>query len=151
MTPSASSSVIPSVRSFTSCSSLILPMAASWIIAASTCFALISGMELTSAWSMIMESHCTCAWQRFLPTALGWNICLELPFATDLDMICAELPSPFISTIILEVASWFPCVISFSITYSFEFASRYTLFSRTVESTPFIYAVSSVNTEFSPR
>ena len=49
MTFSASASVMPSVLSFNSCSSLIRPIAASWMIAASTCFASISGIEHTCA------------------------------------------------------------------------------------------------------
>ena len=49
MTFSASASVMPSVLSFNSCSSLIRPIAASWMIAASTCFAWISGIDPTWA------------------------------------------------------------------------------------------------------
>ena len=49
MTFSASASVMPSVLSFNSCSSLIRPIAASWMIAASTCFAWISGIDPTCA------------------------------------------------------------------------------------------------------
>ena len=150
ITFSASSSVSPRVRSFNNCSSLILPIAASWMIAALRSRARISGIEPISAWSMMIESHWICAWHLLLPTAFGWNVWTEFPFPTDLEMIYAELSSPFKRTSMLDSAVCSPSVIRRSVTYSLEFFSISTSVSRTVESTPLICAVSSVNTEFSP-
>ncbi len=88
------------------------------------------------------EIFTDCSWVKYLPGAAFCN-------GSGYDLCRASSPS-FLPSY-WKLLPGFPCVISFSITYSFEFASRYTLFSRTVESTPFICAVSSVKTEFSPR
>ena len=82
--------------------------------------------------------------------AFGWKVCTDSPFPTDLEMICAELSSPFNCTSILDSACCFPSVISRSVTNNFAFFASSTFVSRRVESTPLICDVSSVNTEFYP-
>ena len=62
--------------------------------------------------SMIMEAHWICALHLLFPIAFGWKVCTDSPLPTDLEMICAELSSPFNCTSILDSACCFPSVIS---------------------------------------
>ena len=118
MTPSASSSVIPSVRSFTSCSSLILPIAASWIIAASTLFCVnlrnradfcVIHDNRVALYMSMAKIFTDCSWVKYLPGAAFCN-------GSGYDLCRASFTIHFYH----HIGSCFlvPCVISFSITYS---------------------------------
>lgn len=139
---SACCSVSPRVISFTICSPAILPIAASWINAASVQFAAISGTAWTLASSIMMASHSVWPLHGALPLTRDMKSCFECSFATEREMIWVPDPSPFRATSKVLFALWQPCVSNRSVTTSVAPAARSAVVSLSVESTPLICAVS---------
>ena len=139
---SASCSVRPSVISLVSCSPAILPMAASWMRAASTLAAVSSGIALTDPSSMMIASQAECPVQRVLPLMTERNTWWELPRATDRETRSQPESSPVRSTEKSVSAVCSPWVMSFSrMTSRASFMSSARVI-RLVESTPLIWVVS---------